>query len=647
MASTACAAQEPAPMNGDCVCINTTAGLVQSIYKRLSPEAAGYRLPRDSHALGALVSECDSLLAFREAEHAADRKAADMTENELRAACDALAASMQTVSVDDATQLNYLLALDAFEHVQGELNTMRERTGDTTVVTAPESRNIDAEIAAAVESAAASLRAEHASELEAAKSAHSAHIERIHAEYAAASEAMRAVHAEEMRSSEDAHAAALAQTHATHARELNELRDTHTRDVEEIFSSQASQAGELRTLRAQVSEAEGRVAAERKRAAVLDADLAAAHTGFAHASNALVRRCAALDTQLSSAEAAVSALAAVIPRISDRAVRASGAAEAAAEGHLSALRAQHATESEVQRLGVALAGATDELNGAQARLDVAESTLRARHSALITAQTELERAADLQSSLDEARQRTAAAEGEAADMREQLRNTEPLRNEAARLSGEVRELETLLSMHKSDAARAEAARESAQAAADDAGARVLALEHKLAERADEIEGIRDSKRRLAEQVRALRAERTELAERVERAERAEPAAGGSDALADYAARIEQLETVLAARAQEVEESDTRMLEVLRENKRLSAKLRALSSVPRVAGNHVRSEDEAPRAVRAVVAGKGSPERQDRGAFSDRTNTPTRQRTEQKRAPENAFRDRLARFKAAP
>ena len=181
-------------------------------------------------------------------------------------------------------------------------------------------------------------------------------------------------------------------------------------------------------------------------------------------------------------------------------------------------------------------------------------------------------------------------------------------------------------MHKSDAAHAEAARENAQAAADDASARVLALEHKLAERAEEIEAMRESKRRLVEQVRALRAERAELVER------SEPQAGAdTEALADYAARIEQLEATLDARAQEVEESDTRMLEVLRENKRLAAKVRALSQ---------------PQQRPIRTAPKESPQA-DRGALTDRTNTPTRQRTAQKRAPETAFLDRLARFKAGP
>ena len=138
--------------------------------------------------------------------------------------------------------------------------------------------------------------------------------------------------------------------------------------------------------------------------------------------------------------------------------------------------------------------------------------------------------------------------------------------------------------------------------------------------------MRESKRRLAEQVRALRAERAEPVEPPE------PRTGvDTEALADHAARIGQLEATLAARAQEVEESDTRMLEVLRENKRLAAKVRALSQPQQ-------------RPVRA--ASKESPQA-DRGALTDRTNTPTRQRTAQKRAPETAFLDRLARFKAGP
>ena len=133
--------------------------------------------------------------------------------------------------------------------------------------------------------------------------------------------------------------------------------------------------------------------------------------------------------------------------------------------------------------------------------------------------------------------------------------------------------------------------------------------------------------------------------------------------ASLQAHVEQLEAQLALRAAEAEESDTRMLEVLKENKRLTAKNRSLQAELQGLRTAAASAAPAgkPEAAPAAAAPKqASPVR--RPILHDRTNTPGR-KTEPEAAnkpeaaarparpeapvrpkPESRFMDRLARFK---
>lgn len=128
-----------------------------------------------------------------------------------------------------------------------------------------------------------------------------------------------------------------------------------------------------------------------------------------------------------------------------------------------------------------------------------------------------------------------------------------------------------------------------------------------------MDRLKDARARYQEQIRGLRASEKKL--------RSEQAASQTTHLEE---RITQLEAELTAKAEEVEEADTRILTTLKNNKRLAAQNKALQ---------------------AQLVGRVEPAPPQPTPLQDRTNTPTSpSKPLAKPAPESRFRDRLARFK---
>lgn len=224
--------------------------------------------------------------------------------------------------------------------------------------------------------------------------------------------------------------------------------------------------------------------------------------------------------------------------------------------------------------------------------------------------------------------RAAHAEAEVAALRERAQDAEPLRVAAAQLQREVDELQTVVSMHKTSAKHAEQDHVRAEETIRElyvpslpSTSNVYVLEHAVRARDDELATLRDARQRHTEQIRALKA--------AEKAWRAERDAGG------WHERIAQLELELSAKAEEVEEADTRILGALRDNKRLAAQNKALQAklahATAAPGGDARvAQPLADRTNRrdapAPVSPGTSPDKAGRG--------------------EAYFRDRLARFKPA-
>lgn len=88
----------------------------------------------------------------------------------------------------------------------------------------------------------------------------------------------------------------------------------------------------------------------------------------------------------------------------------------------------------------------------------------------------------------------------------------------------------------------------------------------MRERDAEVEALQEARRRHTEQIRMLRAAEKEMR-----------AARAPDHAAELHERIAQLELELSAKAEEVEEADTRILHALKDNKRLATQNKALQA----------------------------------------------------------------------
>lgn len=182
----------------------------------------------------------------------------------------------------------------------------------------------------------------------------------------------------------------------------------------------------------------------------------------------------------------------------------------------------------------------------QSELDIRSSRLNETERKLHEVQRDMECTAHAQADMDEMQARVAAAEAEVTELRTQLRALEPLCAERAQLTSEVHELQKLVSMYKDSVTHAQHEHERTQQQLESTEAQRFALEQMLAECETELRSQRKS--------------------RVQRA-----------SSHDQATRIAELECELNAKAAEIEDGDTRLLTVMKENKRLLSQLKALKS----------------------------------------------------------------------
>lgn len=251
-------------------------------------------------------------------------------------------------------------------------------------------------------------------------------------------------------------------------------------------------------------------------------------------------------------------------------------------------------ETSVTERDEAVVRTQTQLEHTQAALDQRDSELASKSSRLADAenqlaelQSELERSTQIQTNVDQVLQQLAVSEAQVADLQKQLKSLELVKAERVQWAGEMHELQKMLSMYKSSASHAEQEQERAKEQMEKLQAEFFVLEQALVDREADIRALKESKRRYAEQIRTERAEHA-----------AKRDADQNAALLTQ--RVADLELELSAKASEIEEADTRMLLVMKENKRLAAQVKAL-------------RNETKRALQDVTnnqASNGSPEKPD-------------------------------------
>ncbi|KAI3624146.1 hypothetical protein CBS14141_002574 [Malassezia furfur] len=495
----------------------------------------------------------------------------------LRRAYDEQAAQAPTaLAVElEHTQFNYALALDAVAALKPD----------------PDATCVDGRVRPPVDDAALdTLRAEHSAALAALREEHAAALEALHAQHADTLAARTAAHDAALHTAHTQHTEALAAQAQAHSDALDAERTAHADAQQNAAHEHDSSVRALQDAHTRETEA-----------------LAARHTDELHALRAT--HAAALDTQRAEHAARAQAWD------TERAAWAQ-AADAAA--------AQRAADAE--RIA-SLSATVDALARSVQQSEVLLASVRERVDAHEAWDVQHARAYAALAERGAAGAR-AHAEAEVAALRERAQDAEPLRVAAAQLQREVDELQTVVSMHKTSAKHAEQDHVRAEETIRELyvpslprTSNVYVLEHAVRARDDELATLRDARQRHTEQIRALKA--------AEKAWRAERDAGG------WHERIAQLELELSAKAEEVEEADTRILGALRDNKRLAAQNKALQAklahATAAPGGDARvAQPLADRTNRrdapAPVSPGASPDKAGRG--------------------EAHFRDRLARFKPA-
>ncbi|KAI3617746.1 hypothetical protein CBS9595_003655 [Malassezia furfur] len=601
------------------------------------PEPVG-QVPYELEPLAILLDECMEMVEFRDAERAAEHKALCRAYDERAAQTPAALASEL-----EHTQFNYALALDAVAALQPD----------------PDATCVEGRARPLVDDAALdTLRAEHDAALEALRAEHSATLESLHAKHAEALAARTAAHDAALHTTRTQHAAALAaqaQAHtdaldaerATHAdaqrdaaqahdTAVRALQDTHTRATEALAAQHADELQALRTAHAAALDTQR--ADHVARAQAWDAERAQ----WAQAMDAASAQRAADARRIASLAATVDALArsvqqsdVLLASVRERvdAHEAWDAQHARAYAALAERYVAHshrlATEqAQAEAHEAARTAAEQARDAAHAAAEAKTARAHEAERRLAELQRDVEQTREVQADVAALQARAAHAEAEVTALRERAQDAEPLRVAAAQLQREVDELQTVVSMHKTSAKHAEQDHVRAEETIRElyvpslpSTSNIYVLEHAARARDDELASLRDARQRHTEQIRALKA--------AEKAWRAERDAGG------WHERIAQLELELSAKAEEVEEADTRILSALRDNKRLAAQNKALQAklahASAASGGEARvAQPLADRTNRREAPPPVSP-----GASPDKAGRG-----------EARFRDRLARFKPA-
>ncbi|PKI85932.1 hypothetical protein MVES_000161 [Malassezia vespertilionis] len=400
--------------------------------------------------LAALLGECDDLLTFHDAEHAASLSAASSEVEALREATPH-AAELQAQL--QAQQFNYALAVDAVRTLQSC------EDADKTFVDEPERallKNGGKDDA---------VLTEHAAQLEMLQQAHAAQID------------------------------ALQQTHAA---QTNELVAQHDAALDAAQNEQAvlEEAREAASLEAQSARAA--LAAERTAHAAAATSLARTLEVLAAAVHANAQRLAPLHDRAASLENAVADAC----MMRDQALAASAAADAK---NTQLVRIAEDATKEVD-------AARKQAHTLETILHERQTRFQDAHHRLAELQQVVECTVDAQANADALQRRAEAAEADVHQLREKVREAAPLRTELVQAKGEAQELSTILSMHKASAEHAEQERVHAKEQLEEATAKNYMLQHTLDTREAEVEHLKETKRRHTEQLRQLRAVEKELAQ---------------------------------------------------------------------------------------------------------------------------------------
>ena len=333
---------------------------------------------------------------------------------------------------------------------------------------------------------------------------------------------------------EDRHADEMAQIYAQHSDELEALRSEHAADEAQQARDHHDQMETVRkTARDELESVRAGLYAE------YTASIEEMQRSWSKACASLSRT---IDDLHSQVESHAQSMAPVSKRIYalHEVIDALAAERMAVQVEVRTWRAKHTAVTND------MASLHEQLASRQSELAIRSSRLNETERQLHEVQREMECTAQAQADMDEMQARVAAAEAEVTGLRDQLRALEPLCAERTQLSSEVHELQKLVSMYKDSVTHAQLEHERTQQQLEKAEAQRFALEQVLAEREAELKSQRKS--------RAPRASSH-----------------------DQATRIAELECELNAKAAEIEDGDTRLLTVMKENKRLLSQLKALKS----------------------------------------------------------------------
>ncbi|WFD44256.1 hypothetical protein MPSI1_002922 [Malassezia psittaci] len=628
-------------------------------------------VPHELEPLALLLDECKDLLQFREAEHAADYKDMQLTQEYLRDQLTAQEAATKSTSTLEEQRIelqherfNYALALEAITVLQGDPDeTCVEkvapmRTSESTVeqgIDSPGSKTYlsselleqeKQQILQEAETKYSKLLALQQEEFayaqqEQAKQ-HTGSLEALNRKHANEMQTLRTEHNEFVDSLRHESAVKIASEHAQHLKEQDALRRANADALERLFTEKqqelrAAQSTHNAALEKAMVESQIMHDTQYAKHEALQRDLVEKLTYSEQHNSKLSAELKVYAKRTQSITEALDALLASVQENEILLDSVQSRIDTYQEFEAEALQQKATLEQNIAKQLSHISHLEETNSDLQTKLEENEFKLKDLHDTerrLCELQRELEQTHEVQADVDALQQRAEHAESALSCLREQLRESEELRVKVAQLQSEAEELQTVVSMHRTNAQHVEQERVQANDQIQELIAKVYVLEHTLRERDDEVSSLRSARTRHIDQIRNLR--------NTEKALRA-----GNDSN-EWQEKVTQLELELTAKAQEVEEADTRILTALRDNKRLVSQNRLLQS-------------KIVQMKQAAESDKKSDSQ--KHIFQDRTNyTPSNNEQHSVNSPVKSpvkspmkppvkvgrsdaqFRDRLARFK---
>ncbi|WFD21008.1 protein-tyrosine-phosphatase [Malassezia caprae] len=491
--------------------------------------------------MSVLLHECDDLLEFEQAERACG-ESMDVTPT-------------REVQNIDNCMFNYKLAVEAVRVLQRERSAQMDP--DETVV-----GDWEPKISNMTEEERSKLERAHLEALETMKTAHAQELARMVEEHRLSNEDLFT-----------SHAAELAQAYSGRTKEMEDLRLEH-----EATLAMTSKMYEERLTHNHLAqnEAASRHAAEVRLHNSAHTDTLQATLQLGAAMEELGATLVQNATQLATMQQRMDTYEAYVLKLEKQhgdALEAHGSLRTAhhtlSSEHELAARRLAELEASLAERDEAIAHTQRQLGQVQGALEQRESDLFAKSSRLTDAesqvaelQSELERSSQVQTNVDQILHQLTASEAQVTELQKQLKSLELVKAERAQWAGEMHELQKMLSMYKTSASHAEQEQERAKEQMEKLQAEFFVMEQALADREADIRALKESKRRYVEQIRTERAEHAAKRD-------------ADQNTASLTQRVADLELELSAKASEIEEADTRMLLVMKENKRLAAQVKAL------------------------------------------------------------------------